>query len=570
MLQGDAPERAHYAYRAGLLLARKLGRLDDGIELLHETIALDPKHRAARVALAALYTETGRWVELGPVLAELPPTPSLLARRAAIAEAGGRHEEALGLWQEAQAAGLATTATAQARLLARLGRWNELAELYERGSEPAAHGSNGSNGSANGTAGKQTLSSRYRAAELRLERLGQAPRAVELLAAAVAGEPDSVPLHLAHERALDDDGPARRDALKALVARTRDPALRVALLSQLASMLPEAEVVATRLNQMALSPRDPIITVRIEQTLESRRNREGLAALLRDLRRDPKSDPLLLASMEVQLGGLYEELGSLREAVDAFEAALAASPQPSLLARLALPRLYSALGDEARAAEALTRLAEALPAGAERAASLRKLAAYHRDRGDSAAAVATLESALQAHPRDYAALRALDILTFAGEPERLIDPLMRAFAIEPAGAQRSVVGTALAVRLLRANRMAPAREVLEQVLADDATHLNALVLGAELELRGEAWAAAAPALEAVAAHADAPRSRWQPRRCAAWRACSSNGSTTSPPRARPRRGWRHTRRTTCRRSSCASSSPSAPTITPRRPRCSPR
>ena len=45
---------------------------------------------------------------------------------------------------------------------------------------------------------------------------------------------------------------------------------------------------------------------------------------------------------------------------------------------------------------------------------------------------------------------------------------MRAFAIEPAGAQRSAVGTALAVRLLRANRMAPAREVLEQVLADDA------------------------------------------------------------------------------------------------------
>ena len=492
MLQGDAPERAHYAYRAGLLEARKLGRLDEGIEYLHETIALDPKHRAARLALAALYTEAQRWAELGPVLAELPPTPSLLARRAALAEAGGRLEEALTLWQEAQAAGLPTTSLAQARLLARLGRWNELAELHEKVQ-------------ANGAAGKLALAARYRAAELRLERLGQPARAVELLAAAVAGEPDSLPLLLAHERALDDSGPARRDALKALVARTRDPALRVALLSQLAATLPESEVVATRLNQMALSPRDPIITVRIEQTLEARRNREGLAALLRDQRRDPKSDPLLLASMDVQLGGLYEELGSLREAVDAFEAALA-SPQPSLLARLALPRLYGALGDEARAAEALTRLSDALPAGPERATSLRKLAAYHRDRGDSVAAVATFESSLQAHPRDYAALRALDILTFAGEPERLIDPLMRAFAAEPSGAQRSAVGTALAVRLLRANRMAPAREVLEQVLADDAAHLNALVLRAELELRGEAWAAAAPALEAVAAHADAPAS----------------------------------------------------------------
>ena len=121
-----------------------------------------------------------------------------------------------------------------------------------------------------------------------------------------------------------------------------------------------------------------------------------------------------------------------------------------------MPRLYAALGDEARAAEALGRLAEALPRGPERAAVLRKLAAYQRDRGDSSASAATLEAALQAHPRDYAALRALDIgSTFAGEPERLIDPLMRAFAAEPAGAQRCAVGSALAVRLLRANRMGP-------------------------------------------------------------------------------------------------------------------
>ena len=118
---------------------------------------------------------------------------------------------------------------------------------------------------------------------------------------------------------------------------------------------------------------------------------KAIQALLRDMRRDPKADPTLLAAMDVHLGGLLEELGSLREAVDAFEAAIA-GPQPSLLARLALPRLYTALGDEAKAAEALGRLAEALPAGAERAAALRKLSAYHRDRGDSAAAMRFLAS----------------------------------------------------------------------------------------------------------------------------------------------------------------------------------
>ena len=497
MLQGDSAERAHAAYKAGLLLARQLGRVDEGIEYLHETLMLAPQHRPARLLLAALYADAQRWDELGPVLAALPPTPTLLARRAALAEAAGRPEEALSLWSDAAAAGLTLASLAQARLYARLGRWSELAALHE-------HVQGNGASAANGAGKSVALDARYRAAELRLERLGEARRAAELLAAAVAAAPDSLPLLLAHERALDGDEAARREALKALVSRTRDPALRVALLASLASTQSEAEVVATRLNQMALAPRDPTITVKIEQTLEARRNREGLAALLRDVRRDPKGDATLLAAVDVQLGGVYEELGSLREAVDAFEAALATAAQPSLLARLALPRLYAALGDDARAADSLSRLADALPAGAERAAALRRLAAYHRDRGASAAAVDTLEQALTAHPRDYAALRALDISPIAREAERLIDPLMRAFAAEPPGAQRSAVGAALAVRLLRANRMGPAREVIDRVLAEDAAHLNALVLRAELELRGEAWAAAAPALEAVAAHPDAP------------------------------------------------------------------
>ena len=148
--------------------------------------------------LAALYTEAQRWDELGPVLAELPPRPTLLARRAAIAEAAGRNEEALSLWEQAAAAGLSLTTPALSRLYARLGRWESLAELLEKVQ-------------ANGASSKVALNARYRAAEVRLERLAQPARAVELLAAAVAAEPDALPLLLAHERALDDDpGAARR------------------------------------------------------------------------------------------------------------------------------------------------------------------------------------------------------------------------------------------------------------------------------------------------------------------------------------------------------------------------
>ncbi|MDB4967630.1 MAG: Adventurous gliding motility protein, partial [Myxococcales bacterium] len=158
--------------------------------------------------------------------------------------------------------------------------------------------------------------------------------------------------------------------------------------------------------------------------------------------------------------------------------------------------------------EALRGLADAVPAGPVRAAALRRLAAHHQHkRGDSAAAATTLEAALQAHPLDYESLRALDALVGAAQPERLIDPLLRAFAAEAAGPQRLSVGLALAARLLRADRLAPARETLERILADEPAHLHALVLRAEIESRAEAWPQVVEALAAVADHPEAPPER---------------------------------------------------------------
>ncbi|HEY2743647.1 MAG TPA: tetratricopeptide repeat protein, partial [Polyangia bacterium] len=192
LAHGDADERAHNAYKAGSLLARQLGRVDDGIKYLQQALALAPRHLPARLLLAALYTEAQRWEELAPVLAQLPPTPTRLARRAALAEAGGRLDEALSLWEAAALAGVTLAGPARARLYARLGRWNELAELHERVS-------------ANGVGRNVAVDARYRAAELRLERLGERERAVELLAAALAAEPDAFGLLLARERALGSD-----------------------------------------------------------------------------------------------------------------------------------------------------------------------------------------------------------------------------------------------------------------------------------------------------------------------------------------------------------------------------
>ncbi|MDB4966131.1 MAG: domain protein putative component of TonB system, partial [Myxococcales bacterium] len=343
---GSELERADYGYKAGLLLARRMGRSDDGIARLEAVRAASPNHLPTLVALAGLYQEGQRWAALRPILAELPSTPALAVRRAALAEVTGHADEALTLWESLAEAGMTVAARPRARLLARLGRWPRLAALYET-TQP------------NGIGDKWSANARYRAAELYSERTGERPRAAELLAAALVADPDSLPLMLALLRALDVDSPARRATLTGIVGRLRDPALRAALLGQLANTLGDGESLATRVNQMALAPRDPVVAVRIEVALEARHNREALAALLRDLRRDPKANEALVAAAAARLGTLLEELGTLRDAADAFEASVA-SAHPSFLARLALPRLYGALGDETRLGEALRGLADAV------------------------------------------------------------------------------------------------------------------------------------------------------------------------------------------------------------------
>ncbi|MEO6953587.1 MAG: hypothetical protein ABI321_17430, partial [Polyangia bacterium] len=173
-------------------------------------------------------------------------------------------------------------------------------------------------------------------------------------------------------------------------------------------------------------------------------------------------------------------------------------------ALLALPRMYRASGDGGKVRGALEALASAMPGAVERAAVLRRLATDQRLSGDRAGAVSTLEWALREDPRAFDALRELDTLVGVSQPEKLIDALMRTLAAEPAGSQRLDIGMALASRQLAADRIEPARETLDRVLADDPQHLRAYLLSAEVEQRAEGWARAATALAAISAHADAP------------------------------------------------------------------
>ena len=110
----------------------KLGRVDEGIKYLQQTLTLAPRHLPARLLLAALYTEAQRWEELAPVLARAAADADAVGAPRGARRGGRAARRGAGLWEAAALAGVSLTAPARARLYARLGRWNELAELHER------------------------------------------------------------------------------------------------------------------------------------------------------------------------------------------------------------------------------------------------------------------------------------------------------------------------------------------------------------------------------------------------------------------------------------------------------
>ena len=501
-------------------------------ERLHETLALEPRHR--RGAPGA-----GGAVHRDAALERARPRARRSCRRARRCSRGAPrsprraavHEEALSLWDAAYAAGAdagdaaAGAPVGAARPLERAGR----AARARAGQRRRQQGRAATRAIAPPSCASSASGSR------RAPSSSSPPPSLP--------SPTRMPLLLAQERVLDaEDAGATRRAQGAGVAHARSGAARGAL----GAARRHADRGARWWRRGSTRWRCRR-AIRSSPSGSSRRSRRGATA--RGWRRCcatcgaiPRATRRCWRRWRCSSAALLEELGSLARSGRRLRGGARARRSRRCW------RAWRCRGSTARSAtmRAPPRRSAGwprrCPPGPSARRRLRKLAAYHRDRGDSAAAIATLDQALQAHPRDYAALRALDILCFAAEPERLIDPLMRAFAAEPPSAQRSAIGSALAVRLMRANRMAPAREVLEEVLADDAAHLNALVL--QRRARGAQRSVGRRRARARSGRRASRRDRRRspPRRCAAWRACSSITSTTSPPRAPPPRGWARSRR----------------------------
>ncbi|MEO6955074.1 MAG: hypothetical protein ABI321_24960, partial [Polyangia bacterium] len=325
---GSPAARASYGYKRGMTLARRAGRIDEGIAQLEQVRGEHPCHLPSLTLLASLYSEQKKWVELRLVLASLPQNPGRDLRRAMLAESLGHLDEALELWRGSLAQSTAST-RAQERLLARLGQWSALADAYER------------RAFSSDVSMPEAVVARYRAAELRAERTAEPERATALLRDALLAQPDSLALQLALLRATPIGDPSRTELLESLVRRLEDPPLRAALQMQLCAIpgLSDDGRIDALSQLLALAPRDPVATVQLEALYEGCRLRAPLVALLRSVQRDTKVDDGVIAAASARLGLLLEELGSSREAIDAYELAAAAS-QTSLLPLLALPRMY--------------------------------------------------------------------------------------------------------------------------------------------------------------------------------------------------------------------------------------
>jgi tetratricopeptide (TPR) repeat protein len=484
---GAPGERSLWLHRTANVLDRDLGRTGDAIGALRDAIALAPDAKAARAALEALLSREERWSELFGLLESAEPDARTLLRRAMLAEALGELPLAGELYQKALETGCRHALLPFLRLAPHHRKWREVVREYVRVQGPPT----------------MVLHARYRAAEVATVFLSEPLEGVRHLVAASAAQRDAVSPWLALLPLVDDMLDMRVRMLELIRTRTSDRATSVDLLMRRATTLDQLglddQALAARRELLELQPLHPIMTVAVELALERRGDRQTLAELYRNIADQPKLDPRLVASTKAALGRLLEELGQNQDAIEAFESSRAGDGARSLGTLLSLHRLYLVQGDAGRVLETAKQLAEALPAGPERAKCWRHVAVLERLLEHRQGAFEALQNALLAHPRDYDSLRELDeLLTATGERALLIDPLSRAFQAETDPARSAALGCTLSVLLLREGRIEPAREAVDRILAVDSRCQPALLLRAEIQERRGAWEQAVETLGRLA------------------------------------------------------------------------
>ncbi|HET8539248.1 MAG TPA: tetratricopeptide repeat protein [Anaeromyxobacter sp.] len=483
----DAAQAADVVHRAGEILERRLGRVDDAIAAYREALTLAPAHALALQALARLYRARGddeNVVEILRAQAAAHPPPDerarLLSEAARIAEERlGDRQRAIDTWEDALRAdpGHAPARRALDRLYAETGRAQALAALRRAPGAAAA--------------GEDAAERLLRLARLEADRVGDsaaALRATEDLLSLAPADPSGLLLELR----LAPDAARRARARARLAGTAEEPGPRAALLA--AAALEAGSPQARREGlaaAAALAPASAALAPEEERRLRASDDPAALARFC-EARRDAARDPASRACAAVQAGEAWERAGDADRALAAFQAALEALPS-SLAALRGARVLFARRGDWAAVRGTLQAEGAALRDG--HGAALAWLGAgeiAERRFADPEAAVADYRRAAERDPLDPEPLRRLEALLgergasdiaavheararAEGDARRAAESWLAAARTALDGEDGRAAALAAVDRALEARAdLFPALELRARLLAADGRHAEAL------------------------------------------------------------------------------------------------
>ena len=509
----DPSDRARLCYRAGFIHDQLLGDTDRARPWYEKALEAEPSHRAAALALVRIHEQHERWGDAIAVLearaaslktpkerAELHHRVGLLCEQRLddVARATEQHQKAVGLDPDHHEAFSTLT-----RLLATAARWRELAELYERAIDRAAHDG-------------EAIAWLFRLGGIYEDRLDDPGAALAVYDRILARDAKHLgALHALQRAAERADEHARFvDALRAEAALTKDADRTSALLHR------AAVVTADRLGDPSAAAR--ALEELLRKAPTHRESYETLARLQSDAGKwlelvGTYKRLLPLTSTAVEKVRLHHRIGEVQEtqlgkdadAIESYRLALQLDPEfsPAREGLLAALERSEAWEELAKATE--ERIGR-LPTARERAYAATGLGALYEEKlGRTDAALASYERAIEAMPLHRPALDARErLLTDAKDFTRLSEVLTK--EAELLDDPFLEIQAALRAALILAEQqgaVAPALEAFRPVFAKRPDHVGALLAVEDIYARTRDDAGLAVTYEKMASVLGDPKAK---------------------------------------------------------------
>ncbi|MCC6872694.1 MAG: tetratricopeptide repeat protein, partial [Sandaracinaceae bacterium] len=473
-----ADELASVSHRIGRLFEQELGDPERARPWYERGLGADPSHGPSALALARLYEARQDrasllrvWTVRASAIVDAGERAELYHRMGNLLETRlGRADDAAAHHAHAHALDAThhESFLALCRLHAAAGRWYDLAELYERAIDRAAHDA-------------EAIAWLFRLGAVYEDHLGELGGALAAYERILERDPDHLGALHAVARAAERAGHHER-VVEALAAEAR-----LAGEARRAQLLHRAAVLrATQLGDRSGAKRtleDVLAFAPAHaptlRTLAELASNEGqwdrhveLSTRLLPLQRDPKEN----SRLQYRIGEVHEtQRGDAAAAIAAYRRALELDPDLEL-ARAALAALLERTGAFEDLAAALEEQRSRLKDPAARARAATELGELYESRlGDRERALASYERALEDAPGHRAALDARErLLTGSGDVQRLALALHQEAA--SARDEFSKTQTSLRAGLVIAEQAGgAAMRALRPILVAQPSHVGALL-----------------------------------------------------------------------------------------------